>query len=368
MSATRIVLFRPTLGDGGADRVTLTLLERLPRERYEPTLVLVRREGALVDRVPADVPVVELGRRRLALAVPALAHALRAQDPDVVLCTAGGANVIATLAHRLARSRARLVLSERNAVRRPGLAWRNRFEIPLKRAVYPLADVVTAVSEGVARDLREILRLPPARVVTVGNPVVAPDLPALAAAPLEHPWFGDPAQPVIVAVGRLVAQKDYPTMLRAFALVRARRAARLVILGIGAEQTALEALAGELGVAADVGFVGFDPNPFRWMARAHLLLQSSVAEGLPGTLIQAMACGTPVVATDCDHGPREVVTDGADGFLVAVGDARALSDRASQLLADPGLRARMSGAARDAAQRHTIAISMQRYQDVIDGR
>ncbi|MGH2901041.1 MAG: glycosyltransferase, partial [Solirubrobacteraceae bacterium] len=147
MSATRIVLFRPTLSDGGADRVTLTLLERLPRERYQPTLVLVRREGALADRVPADVRVIDLGRRRLALAVGPLARVLRAEDPDAVLCTAGGANVVATLAHRLARSRARLVLSERNAVRRPGLEWRSRFEVPLKRAIYPLADAVTAVSE-----------------------------------------------------------------------------------------------------------------------------------------------------------------------------------------------------------------------------
>jgi glycosyltransferase involved in cell wall biosynthesis len=378
MTATRIVLFRPTLGDGGADRITLTLLEHLERARYQPTLVLVRRAGALIDRVPSDVPVIDLGRRRLALAAPALARVLRAGDPDVVLCTAGSANVIAVAAHRLARSRARLVLSERNAVRRPGFEWRNRFEVPLKRALYPRADAVTAVSDGVARDLRDVLGLAPERVLTVYNPVVVPELPSLARAPLDHPWFqplpqfpprqGDAAPPVIVAVGRLVAQKDYPTMLAAFALLRARRATRLVILGIGPEQRALEALATKLGIADDVAFIGFDPNPFRWMARAHLLVQSSVAEGLPGTLIQSMACGTPVVATDCDHGPREVVTDGADGFLVPVGDSRALADRANQLLGDAALRDRMSRAALAAAQRYTIAASLHRYQDAIDGR
>jgi glycosyltransferase involved in cell wall biosynthesis len=367
MPVTRLVVFRPTLSDGGADRVTLTLLENLNRARYEPTLVLVRREGVMADRVPADVRVIVLGRRRLVLAVPALARTLRAERPDVVLCTAGGANAVAVAAHRLARSRARLVLSERNAVQRPGLEWRNRFEVPLKRALYPLADAVTAVSDGVARDLRDTLRLAPERVLTVYNPVVTPELPALAAAPLDHPWFGDPSHPVIVAVGRLVAQKDYPTMLRAFALLRGRTAARLVILGLGAERTALEALAGELGIANDVAFVGFDPNPFRWMARARLLIQSSVAEGLPGTMIQSMACGTPVVATDCNHGPREVVSDGVDGFLVAVGDAPALADRAHRLLADPALRARMSRAAAASAQRYTVAAAMQRYQHAIDG-
>lgn len=367
MPATRLVLFRPTLSDGGADRVTLTLLERLPRARYQTQLVLVRREGALIDRVPADIPVIELGSRRLALAAPALARVLRSAAPDVVMCTSGGANVVTVIAHRLARSRARLVLSERNAVRRPGLEWRSRLEVPLKRVLYRLADVVTAVSDGVARDLHDVLHLPPERVRTVYNPVVAPELPQLAAEPLDHPWFGDPARPVVIAVGRLVAQKDYPTMLEAFALVRAHSRARLVILGIGADQAALERRAAELGLAEDVAFVGFDPNPFRWMARARVLLQSSLAEGLPGTLIQSMACGTPVVATDCNFGPREVVSDGVDGFLVAVGDARALAARANQLLGDPALRDRMASAARNSAQRYTIAASLARYQDAIDG-
>lgn len=368
MPATRLVLFRPTLADGGADRVTLTLLEKLDRARYALTLVLVRREGALIDRVPSDVRVIDLRRRRLAFAAPALARVLRTERPDVVLCTAGGANVIAVAAHRLARSRARLVLSERSAVRRPGFEWRSRLEVPLKRALYPFADTVTAVSDGVAGELRDILGLAPDRVQTVYNPIVGPELPALAEAALDHPWIGDAARPLIVAVGRLVGQKDYPTMLRAFALLRAHRPARLAILGIGAARVALEALATELGIARDVAFVGFDPNPLRWMARARLVIQSSRVEGLPGTLIQSMACGTPVVATDCNFGPREVVTDGADGFLVAVGDARALADRALQLVGDAALRDRMSRAARASARRYTVAASLQRYQDAIDGR
>jgi glycosyltransferase involved in cell wall biosynthesis len=367
MPPKRIVLFGPTLGEGGADRVMLTLLEKLDRARYAPTLVLVRREGAWIDRVPPDVRVIGLARRRLLYAVPALARVLRAEDPDVVMCLYGGTNVIVVAAHRLARSRARLVLSERSAVHRPGREWRERFEVPLKRALYPLADLVTAVSDGVAADLRNVLRLRPDRVRTVYNPAIPPELPALAQAPLDHPWFDDAAVPAIVAVGRLVAVKDYPTMLRAFALVHARVASRLVILGTGPERPALEALAAELGIADDVAFIGFDHNPFRWMARARVLMQSSLTEGLPGTLIQSLACGTPVVATDCNHGPREVVADGINGFLVAVGDSRALADRAARLLADGALRDRMSAAARASGQRYTLAAALQNYERAIDG-
>lgn len=366
MSRRRVLFFRPTMGDGGADRVTLTLLEQLDRARYEPILVLLRREGELLDRVPPDVEIVALGARRLALAVPSLARVLRSVKPDVVMCTAGGANVIAVLAHRLARSRARLVLSERNAVRRPGLELRNRFDVPLKRRVYALADLVTAVSEGVADELVDALRLPPRQVYVVYNPVVGPTLPGLAAAPLDHPWFE--SNPPIVAVGRLHPQKDYRTMLDAFVQIRTRHDTRLVILGIGQERESLEQRVRELGLSEVVQFVGFDPNPFRWMARARFLLQSSIAEGLPGTLIQSMACGTPVVATDCDHGPREVVRDGVDGFLVPVRDAKGLAERACRLLEDSALRDRMSAAALESAQRYTIEASMRRYEFALDGR
>lgn len=361
------MFFRPTLGDGGADRVTLTILEQLDRARYEPTLVLMRREGALIDRIPADVEVIDLVQRRLAFSIPALARIVRGRRPDVLMSTAGGANLIAVAAHRLARSKSRLVLSERNAVRRPGLERRNTVDVPLKRLMYPLADVVTAVSDGVGQDLIDVLRLPQALVRVVYNPIVGPNIRELGAVPLDHAWFAPGQPPVAVAVGRLVAQKDYPTMLRAFALLRERLELRLVVLGIGGARDELIALAAQLGLASVVEFVGFDPNPYRWMARGRVLLQSSVAEGLPGTLIQSMACGTPVVATDCDHGPREVVRDGVDGFLVPVGDHRALAERAARIITDPTLRAELSARSIEQAGRYTIAASMRRYEQALDG-
>lgn len=362
----RTLFFRPSLGDGGADRVTITILRHLDRTRFEPALALVRRDGALVGEVPADIPVIDLGARRLATAAPALARAIRERDPDVVVCTAGGANVVAVAAHALARSRARLVLSERNAIGRDVGRLRSVAERALKRVAYRLADEVTAVSDGVARDLVDQLRLSPDRVRVVYNPVVHPAQRELAAAPLEHPWFTD-GQPTALAVGRLVAQKDYPTMLAALAKIREHAPARLAILGQGSAREELERHAKELGLADHVAFLGFDPNPFRYMARATVLLQSSRAEGLPGTIIQSMSCGTPVVATDCDHGPREVIRDGVDGYLVRVGDASGLAERAVRLLRDSSLRARFSAAASEAAQRFSVTDSMRRYEAAILG-
>jgi glycosyltransferase involved in cell wall biosynthesis len=363
----QVLIFRPTLGDGGADRVTVTLLQHLDRSRFAPSLALVRRSGVLVDEVPRDVPVIELGAARLAAAVPSLARAIRERRPDVVLCTAGGANVIAVAAHRLAGSSARLVLSERNALRRTTLSGiRVAVELRLKRFAYRRADLVTAVSEGVAQDLVELLALDPRRVQVVYNPLIADDLAARAAEPVAHPWFAGP-DPIVLAVGRLVEAKDYPTMLDALAQVRRSAAARLVVLGEGPLRGELEARARALGLGDAVAFVGYDKNPYRYMKRARLLLQSSRAEGLPGTLVQSLACGTPVVATDCDHGPREVVREGVDGFLVPVGDAPALAARVVAVLDDSALRQRLGEAGAEGARRFSIASSMQRYHAAIGG-
>lgn len=362
----RVLVFRPSLGDGGADRVTVTLLHHLDRARFAPSLALVRHTGVLADEVPTDVPVIDLGAPRLALAVPSLARAIRARDPDIVLCTAGGANAIAVAAHALARSRAHLVLSERSSLRRTDRSGlRRALELRLKRLAYRRADVITAVSEGVARDLVELLGLDRRRVQVVYNPMIADDLAARAAEPVAHPWFTDPG-PVMLAVGRLVAIKDYPTMLAALAEVRRSVPARLAILGDGGLRGEIEARARSLGLADAVALLGYDRNPYRYMKRAQLVIQSSRAEGLPGTLIQSLACGTPVVATDCDHGPREVVRDGVDGYLAPVGDAPALARRVLAVLGDAALRARMSAAGAEAARRFSIASSLQRYHAALD--
>lgn len=366
----RVMFFCPTLGEGGADRVVLTLLQRLDRARVAPSLALVRRAGALVGDVPADVPVFELGSRRLLVAAPDLARLLRRERPDVLFSTHGGSNIIAVLAHALARSPARLVLSERSAlVRSDRGRARRALELPAKRVTYRRADLVTAVSGGVARELAARLGLPADKIRVVYNPAVGEDTCALAAEPVAHPWFVPGAGvPVIVAVGRLVEIKDYPTLFDAFAKIRAARPARLLVLGDGHLRASLEARIRAMGLAGDVALHGFDKNPFKYMARARLLLHASRAEGLPGALIQAMACGTPVVSTDCDFGPREVIArPGHDGFLVPVGDAAALADRALALLDDDELRRRMSAAARASVGRFTVEAALARYEAALTG-
>jgi glycosyltransferase involved in cell wall biosynthesis len=257
-------------------------------------------------------------------------------------------------------------LSERNTLHRAAQTWKHRVAMVLKRVLYARADVVTAVSEGVAAELVEDLKLPVSQVTVVHNPVVTDDVLRGAEQELHDDWF-DHEVPVVLAVGRLVPQKDYPTLLEAFRRVHASRPARLVILGEGPDLGSLQSLAGDLGIASDVRFPGFDLNPFRYMSRCACYVLSSKHEGLPGALIQAMACGAPVVSTDCPHGPSEIITDGVSGYLCPVGDANAIAEKVERLLGDSALRARMGANARDAASRFSSDQVVQRYAAVLDG-
>jgi glycosyltransferase involved in cell wall biosynthesis len=238
----------------------------------------------------------------------------------------------------------------------------------LMRRFYPAASAVVAVSKSVAASLVDGLGLAPALVRTIYNPIVTPDIASRAAEPLDDPWFAPGAPPVVLAVGRLAPEKDFPTLLRAFARLRAERPARLVrlvILGEGKERGPLEALARDLGVGPEVRLPGFEPNPFRYMGRSPVFALSSIYEGLPGALIQAMACGCRVISTDSPGGSREVLEDGALGLLVPPRDPEALAR---------GLAALLDEAARTPARPHhplarfTEAEAVDQYLEVLGVR
>jgi glycosyltransferase involved in cell wall biosynthesis len=195
----------------------------------------------------------------------------------------------------------------------------------LIRRFYPWANSIVAVSKGVADDLAQTAGLPRERIQVIYNPVVTPELREKAQTPLDHPWFKPGQPPVLLAVGRMSPQKDFPTLIRAFARVRQTRPAKLLILGEGKERPGLETLVRQLGLGQDVSLPGFVTNPYPYMARTSLFVLSSRWEGLPGVLIEALYCGAPIIATDCPSGPTEILADGRYGQLVPVGDVTALA-------------------------------------------
>jgi glycosyltransferase involved in cell wall biosynthesis len=265
-----------------------------------------------------------------------LASYLRHQKPDAMVAATRLINVVAVCAARLAGGSTRVVVSEHNP---PSLAlagsrcWRRRYLPALMARTYRFADAIVAVSRGVAADLVELTGLPPGRIKTIYNPVISEDITQMARMPLSHPWFAPGQPPVILGAGRLVDQKDFPTLIRAFARLRRQRPARLVILGAAKDDVATDVARAALvqsaalhGVSDDVVLPGFTSNPFAFMARAAAFVLSSRYEGLPTVLIEALACGCPVVSTDCPGGVHEILAGGRFGKLVPVGDESAMAE------------------------------------------
>jgi glycosyltransferase involved in cell wall biosynthesis len=212
---------------------------------------------------------------------------------------------------------------------------RHRILYWIIRSAYPFADGMVAVSDGVAARLKAIPRVRPEKVHRIYNPVNAVEVEQKALQPLQHPWFQDHEVPIILSVGRLVKQKDFPTLIRAFAEVRKQRHARLIILGHGAEYELIAQMIQKLNLSSYVEMVGFVANPYAFMARASVLVLSSRHEGFPMVLLEALACGTPVVATDCPTGPREILDGGRFGSLVPIGDVEALAKSIHNMLDKP---------------------------------
>lgn len=359
----RVSVFLPSLAGGGAERAIATVAGGLAARGVEVCLVLGQASGPYLGDVDPRVRIVDLQRASLPAALPALTRHLRDERPDALLAAMSHANVVAALAHRLARSKARLVLSERVHVSSlfvgyPG--WRMRLTRALMRLTYPWADRVVTVSEGVAQDLLQHVPLEPARVLAVPNPVVDDTLHARAASAPAHPWLASRDAPVLLGVGRLNAQKDFATLMAAFAQLRRTRPLRLLILGEGEEREALLEQARSLDVADDVALPGFDTNPFAAMRACSVFVLSSRYEGLPGVLIQAMACGARVVSTDCPSGPDEVLEGGRWGRLVPVGDSAALADAIACTLDDPA-----PPDARVRAADYAAPLAVQRYAEVL---
>lgn len=303
---------------------------------FPTDLVLAQKRGPYLKDVPSSVRIIDLGARQTMLSLPALVRYLKRERPEAMVAALHQAGVTAVWAKRFYKFQ--LAISVQNQVSveaaQPA-SWRLRFMPAFVRNFYPRADALVGVSEGVALDLAEFLGLPSDRTRVIYNGVIAPNLLPRAKEPLDHPWFAQGQPPVLVAVGRLGPQKDFPTLLRAFQRVRDQREVRLIILGEGEDRASLESLVQDLKLGEDIQLPGFAENPFAYLHRAAVFVLSSKWEGLPTVVIEALGCGTQVVATDCPSGPMEILKGGKYGRLVPMENPSALADAILATLDQP---------------------------------
>ena len=330
----RIAIFFHDLGIGGAERVMLQLAQGFIEAGHAVDLVLGHAQGPLRSEVPSNARVIDFDTASPLRMLVKLMRYLRAEKPKALLSPFEVTSVIAIAAKRITRVPTRVVvrisvhLSRNKRVKK----WKKTLERLVVSRVYPLADGVIAVSQGVAEDLARYAGIPLARVKVIYNPVLSDPRIMLAEQPVSHPFFADGECPVILGVGRLTEQKDFFTLIKAFVILQKKISSRLIILGDGEQRQALEELVQASGLQGLVDLPGFEINPFAFMKRASIFILSSKWEGLPNVLIQALGCGCPVISTDCLSGPSEILKGGEYGTLVPVGDVDAMADAMDMVL------------------------------------
>jgi glycosyltransferase involved in cell wall biosynthesis len=360
LAGRKIAVFIQSLTIGGAERMALNLIKGLVEHDIKVDLLLANFSGGFLSEVPPQVTIIDLKGKRVLFSLFALVRYLRTHRPDLLYSVQTHTSLIAVWAARLVQVRIPLVISEHTILsvsQAASSSFRDRLIIKLAHVFFRYVDAAICVSQGVAEDFINIIGMPRQKTHVVFNPVVSPEIEQKARESISHPWFSPDALPVILAVGRLAAAKDYPTLLRAFSIVCRERPAHLLILGEGLERPHLEELARQLGLMEKIQMPGFVENPFVYMAHARMLVLSSRWEGFGNVLVEALACGTPVVSTDCKSGPREILENGRFGRLVPVGDPEALAVAILETMQSTPDRSRL----RQRAQDFNLEESVRKY-------
>ena len=372
--ATRkIMFFIPDLNGGGAERALLNLLNYWPpdlRSQWQPVLVVRRLAGAYVNDVPNWVEVASLDLPRFGVGssvqtISRLAKILRILCPAVVITFLSHPSVV--LAKRLARVQCKVIASVQNppleVYADPGARSlsRSRLSIAIQTQAYRLTDLILPTCPGIAQQLQERFSVPETRIMILPNSVDCDRIKQYKTERFDHAAFTDSAVPVVITAGRLVYQKGVDVLIKAMGLLRERMRFRVVILGEGPERPNLERLTVQQGLADRVFFLGFQQNPWRFIGRAAVFVLASRYEGFGNVLIEAMACGIPVVTTAAPFGPEYIVAGHNCGLLVPVEDPPALAYAVEQVLTDEALRTQLRAGALRRAEEFDVSHVFKRF-------
>ena len=368
----------PSLGGGGAERVMLNILRHIDRNKFEPGLILFEKKGELLGDLPLDVNVMVLRNEKknpiwhlfYTAWVPfarSLAKLIKTERPQAVVSFMWYTNLIALTARSLSKSKCRIAVSERYGLLISHEGW--LIELLRRQVIrffYPKANLIIVNAKEMGIQLRKMFNISVNKIAVIYNPVDLKKINQLCIKDAHHLWYQEQI-PIITAIGRLTLQKGFTYLLRAVHILLSEGIrCRLVILGRGPERENLEKLSAELGISSHVEFLGFQQNPYKFLSRSTVFVLSSLYEGFPNVLLEAMALGIPSVATRCPTGPDEIITEGVDGILVPPADEKAIADAIKKLLLDEDLRKRLSEAGKRRIQDFAVEKIVKQYEDAIE--
>jgi len=362
----------PSLNGGGAERAAVHILNHLPADRWDRSMFLFSKTGPYLDELGPSIALASgSGGGRLAQWQSLRAYVRRTR-PQIVVSFLSYFSVLTAV--RAAAVGARVVFNQQtpmSAFLEDGdypwrRGWRRAVFNQATRTGYAAADLIVTTSKGVADDLVAAFGVRRDRIAVVPNPVDVEAVTRAAAQPIDPEYQSRWTHPVIVAAGRLAEAKNYPLLIDAIAELRKQVDVRLFILGTGELEPAIRERIRERGLEASIILCGFQKNPWKYIAKADVFALSSRYEGFGNVLIEAMACGVPVVATK-SAGTTDIIRHGVDGLLVDRHDSSSLSRALATLIADPNALTRMSAAAVQGAERFALPRIAQLYDETLMG-
>lgn len=363
----KILFVMISLGGGGVERMLIHQLRHINRNLFWPVLAIFNKAGVYLNQIPLDVMTIGLGKKspmsffRL---IRQLSKIIKKIKPALIISFLTYPNYITILARFISQFNVPVILSERSNLSKSLANQRfGNAKGRIVRLTYPKAQKIIAISQGVKKDLIDRHFISPNKCSVIYNSIEMESIAELSKEQINHPWFADEV-PIITTAGRLTRAKNYPLLIEAFAKAQRSINIRLLILGEGEDRNSLEELVHKLGIQDKVVFLGFQKNPFKYIAKSDIFVLSSSWEGFGNVIIEAMACGVPVISTSCPSGPNEIITNGVNGLLVSVNDTEAMADAILKLFKDELLRKRLADAGKKRAEDFRVEKMVARYEKV----
>lgn len=365
----RVFFIIPSLAEGGAEKVISILLRHLSQRKFCCSLLLFEKTGNYLKEIPPDVRIYDLKKKnRLSFfkLVLKMAEIVKKEKPNVVISFLEYTNLVCLLARRLVfQNQTKWVISERSL---PAAALCSQRMYFLKAKLHNLldrsADLVIVNSESTREELIKNFGVKEEKIKTISNPVEIEKIQLHCKKIPSHVWYSENI-PILISVGRLSKPKGYPYLLTAFSEVLKEIECRLIILGEGEIRDELEILINRLGIKKNVNLLGFISNPYPYIAHSDIFVLPSLWEGLPNALLEAMALGKPVIATNCSKAVEEIIKNEENGFLVPPHDIFALKNTICRLLKNKSLQAKLGEENKDRIQKFDVSHIVQEYENVL---